>query len=184
MGRVRIELFALILRRGHAIMLFEHCREVSLVIESHSVCYLRHIYLILHNQAGGLFQTKVTDEVPCRYTRYLFHLAMQLRTADTYLLDSERVFTCGPGFEIIRIHHEKIRLLLTQHDRIIQFLSVRGRIDIDVLIFDIRKVIGEYLLKVFIVSVDHKGIRRFVRNGTRDRRGHGRFRSIGRPLYL
>ena len=55
------------------------------IAETYGIGHLRNIDLLFLQQAHGLFEPDVTDELAHGQTCQFLHLAVELRTADTYL---------------------------------------------------------------------------------------------------
>ena len=67
-------------------MFAEDGREVGKIREPYGIGYLRDVDFLLLKQAGSLLQTDVADELAGGDAGHLLHLAVQLCTADAYLL--------------------------------------------------------------------------------------------------
>ena len=68
----------------HAIELLEDGREGGRIIESAGIHHLRDIHVTGLEEMGSLLQTDVADEVVRRLTSQLFHLTVQVDTAEAY----------------------------------------------------------------------------------------------------
>ena len=69
--------------RRHAKMILKGSRKMSLIDISDLITHLLDIHITLTQQTGCLFHTQIAQELSRRYTSYLFHLSVQLRTTDT-----------------------------------------------------------------------------------------------------
>ena len=73
-----------ILAGGYTVELLEEGREGGGAGESAGVGDLRDVHLAVGQQFGGLLQAHLADEVVRRLARQVFHLAVQVDTAETH----------------------------------------------------------------------------------------------------
>lgn len=76
-----------ILARRNTEMFLEHGREVCLIAETYGISHLGHVDSSFTYEPCGLFQSQVTYKLSRGDAGNLFHLAMQVGTADSDFLD-------------------------------------------------------------------------------------------------